>query len=92
MRILHLHIEEVKKELKKQLEKINLSEEDVIHFKNDFFNNELYNDVPGLESVLSNYPNAIVSLVLFVVLILVGLPLCLLIKDFNILNINYMFI
>ena len=32
-------------------EQINLSEEDVIHFKNDFFNNELYNDVIEVEVV-----------------------------------------
>ena len=36
---------------------------------------KLFNDVPGLESLVETYPNAIISLVLFLVLALVGLPL-----------------
>ena len=37
--------------LNKYNEQMNLSEEDVIHFKNDFYNNELYNDVIEVEVV-----------------------------------------
>lgn len=37
--------------------------------------NKIFNDVPGLQVLVKTYPNAIVSLALFLVLVLVGLPL-----------------
>ena len=36
---------------------------------------KMFKDIPGLETIVENYPNSILSLVLFVVLVFVGLPL-----------------
>mgnify|MGYP003301706203 CR=1 FL=1 len=37
--------------------------------------NKLFNNIPGLAELINAYPNAIISIVLFLVLVLIGLPL-----------------